>query len=395
MRKPGAGRALRLWPPTKVDGALTVAVTVLELLNMAFLRQSWPQTPFQGLTVPVAAYVVVLGVPLLWRQHAPWCVFVLLGVGTPLGMLLGIPLSSLGLLAAIYVIAAREQPRTSLPAAAAAMVLDLSAWAYAFRPQPFVSFLLGAAAVFLLAWLGGYRKRLRTLEELRRDRERDEEARRVVARERRQVARELHDILAHSMSVIAVQAAGGRRALPGSPEQAAQVLAQIQATSREGMAEVRRLLAVLRSEDAPAARESLAGLDQLDDLVEQVRRAGVRVTVEVRGTARPLDRSVDHSAYRILQEALTNVLRHGGPAEARLLLEYRAGVLRLEVVNRARRRRHEPPAAGSGLLGMRERAALVGGLLEAGPTADGGFRVVAILPLASVPGADGDLLEVE
>lgn len=370
------------------DAALAAFLTSCELLNMAFLRQSWPQTPFPGLTWPVAVYVILLGIPLVWRRRAPWAVLVILAISTPIGMLLGIPLSSLALLAALYEIAAREDVRVSGAAGAVVMVLDVTAWAYEFRPVPFVSFVLGAMAVFLLVWAGGWLARRRTLEELRRDQRREDEARRVVAEERRQVARELHDILAHSMSVIAVQAAGGRRSLPAHPGKASQVLEQIEATSREGMAEVRRLLTVLRSEDTPGNQDVLPGLDQLDDLAAQVRGAGVRLAVEVSGERRPLDTSVDHSAYRILQEALTNVLRHAGATDARLLLEYRSEVLRLEVANRTRGGRPgRLPSAGTGLLGMRERAALVGGLLEAGPSGEDGFRVVAILPLASVPGA--------
>ncbi len=373
--------------PFAGDALLAAFLTALELLNLGLLTQDWPQGVLRGSDAAVAAYVVLLGVPLVWRRHDPWAVLLALGVGTPIGMQLGIPLASLGLLAALYEVAARAEPRRSFPAGVAVMVVDLGAWVAEFRPTPTVPFTAGGAAVFLVAWGAGFLRRRVRLEQQRRDRDREEEARRVVARERRQVARELHDILAHSMSVIAVQAAGGRRVATRDPQRAAQALAQIEATSRESMAEVRRLLTVLRSDDdAPAAGDPPPGLAQLDALVAQMEAAGVPLVVQVAGERRPLDASVDHSAFRILQESLTNVLRHATGMPARVLLDYGPERLRLEVVNAVPPGAGQAPGpAGRGLLGMRERAALVGGLLEAGPTAEGGFQVAAVLPLASVP----------
>ena len=190
---------------------------------------------------------------------------------------------------------------------------------------------------------------------------------------------------AHHVSVMAIQAEAGQALLPGSPDQAAQVFGRIADTARLALGDLRRLLGLLAAEDdaADGSRTPQPGLDRLDDLVEQVRQAGLAVDVHVEGQATPLPAAVDVSAYRIVQEALTNVLRHAGSARAEVVVRYGAGAVVVEVTDDGEAdpsvASTDPP--GRGLVGMRERASLLGGSLEAGPRQSGGFRVLATLPV--------------
>jgi signal transduction histidine kinase len=183
------------------------------------------------------------------------------------------------------------------------------------------------------------------------------------------------------MSIIAVQSGVGVHVLDSQPEEARKALAAVEATSRQALVEMRRLLGVLRQEAEP--RGSLApapGLAEVEALAAEVARAGVRVEVRIEGTPCELPAGLDLSAYRIVQEALTNVVRHAGPATARVAVRYAPGRVALEVVDDG----HGPDdqdRGGLGIAGMRERAALYGGTLEAGPLPGGGFRVAASLPV--------------
>ncbi|GIH65295.1 sensor histidine kinase [Microbispora siamensis] len=211
-------------------------------------------------------------------------------------------------------------------------------------------------------------------------------AREAVAEERARIARELHDIVAHSVSVMTMQTGGVRLMLREDQERERQVLASIEETGRGAVDELRRMLGLLRGPMADPGPQ--AGLDRLDDLLDQVRAAGLDVTLEVRGDAVPLPAGLDLSAYRIVQEALTNALKHAGPTRATVSVDYRPGELHLEIVDlgpregRARARaRGAGQEGGHGLIGMRERASLFHGTLTAGPLASGGFGVRAVLPL--------------
>jgi signal transduction histidine kinase len=214
------------------------------------------------------------------------------------------------------------------------------------------------------------------------ERTRDEEARRRASEERMRIARELHDVLAHSISVINVQAGVALHLLDRQPEQARPALIVITQASKDALRELRATLGVLRSADDQDPRTPAPTLAQLDDLVATASTAGVRVQVNVTGAERPLPPGVDLAAYRIAQESLTNVARHARPATATLSIAYGAEELVVEVQDDGRT---APDARavreGHGLIGMRERAASVGGQLEAGPRPEGGFRVRARLPL--------------
>jgi signal transduction histidine kinase len=214
--------------------------------------------------------------------------------------------------------------------------------------------------------------------ELRADRlERAHES--AVAEERARIARELHDVIAHSVSVMTVQAGAARLLLDDDPERARSSLLSVENTGRQALADMRRLLGILRSADEGAALTPQPGIDDVPALVEQMRAAGLRAKLSIEGKRTQLAAGVDLTAYRIVQEALTNALKHAGPAPARVAVRYGRERLDVEVVNEGPLRGNGTP--GHGLIGMRERVALYGGTLSAAPTAEGGFRVHAQLPV--------------
>jgi len=247
----------------------------------------------------------------------------------------------------------------------------------------FVAMILGGA------WLAGgamryRRERERALRRLTVDleREREEKARAAVAEERVRIARELHDVVAHAISVIVLQARGGRRSLATDPEETREALDTIEATGSQALAEMRRLLGMLRRDDEQIALAPQPSLRHLDALAAQVREAGLPVDLSVEGEPIALPPGVDLSAYRIVQEALTNALKHAGPATARVLVRYRKDDLELEIADTGVAA-GASDGEGHGLVGMRERVSLYGGKIEAGPRDGGGFAVRARLPLDS------------
>jgi signal transduction histidine kinase len=212
--------------------------------------------------------------------------------------------------------------------------------------------------------------------------EREERARQAVAAERRRIARELHDVIAHNLSVAIIQLTAAQ---PDNDDTDRRVGAA-EVACRQALAEMRRLLGVLRVDEDEPQLSPAPGLASLDELVEATRHAGLELDVAIEGTpTRPPAAGVDLAAYRIVQEALTNALKHGGGASAHLAVRHRSDAIEIEVVNQ---RSHAPVATGNegrGLVGMRERVALYGGNLDAGPDAKGGFQVVATLPLDAAP----------
>ncbi len=212
-----------------------------------------------------------------------------------------------------------------------------------------------------------------------------EQVSRALADERAQIARDLHDIVAHAMSVIAVRSGVARMVIDSDPDQARDALAIIEITTRRALHEMRLLVGMLRDPGDQAAELSpVPGLADLDRLIADTAVAGVAAEVDIEGEARPLPPAADLSAYRIVQEALTNVVRHAGPTHARVRIGYRPTELNIEISDDGPRGQAPRPivraGSGHGLIGMRERAALFGGTLEAGPHA-GGFRVRASLPV--------------
>ena len=249
------------------------------------------------------------------------------------------------------------------------------------RPPPSLP-----AAVGVAAWLVAFavivelvKTRRERAAEFRRTRA--EESRRRAGEQRMAIARELHDVLAHHISLISVQAGVALHLMDEQPEQARTALTAIREASRESLGELRSVLELLRHGEEGAPRAPAPGLEALDALVERTSAAGLPVVVEVTGTARPLPAAVGLAAYRIVQEALTNVTRHAGrPATATVRLGYAPDQLTVEVTDDGPGA-EDTTGTGSGLLGMAERAAALGGQLDAGPRPDGGFRVVARLPV--------------
>jgi signal transduction histidine kinase len=251
--------------------------------------------------------------------------------------------------------------------------------------QPQVSDYVAVTVLYGGSWLVGQMVRQRTREAAehaaradRAEREREERAAHAVAEERTRIARELHDVVAHSISVIAVQTQAVRRRLDPALDREVADLRAVETTARQAMAEMRRLFGVLRADTERPALEPQPGLDQLDRLVAAARTAGTPVDVTVEGEPVPLPPGLDLAAYRIVQEALTNARRHAPGSPVRLRLGYTGGGLEVTVENDGTTP-PRPDGGGFGLVGMRERVALYGGELEAGPTAHG-FRVHAGLP---------------
>lgn len=216
------------------------------------------------------------------------------------------------------------------------------------------------------------------------ERERDLTAREAIVSERARIARELHDVVAHSVSVMVVQAQAGPRLL-ADPEQARGVFSSIEATGREALVELRRLLGVLRSGDDHAETAPQPGLQSLDTLLGQIRDTGLRVDLRIEGDPVTLPAGVDLSAYRIVQEALTNTLKHAGRAEAEVIVRYATGFVELEILDNGAGPQTHSNGSGHGIAGMRERVALYGGALETGSRNGHGFAIRARLPLAAEP----------
>jgi signal transduction histidine kinase len=210
--------------------------------------------------------------------------------------------------------------------------------------------------------------------------QRELQAQAAVEVERGRIARELHDVVAHNVSMIVVQAGAAARVLEGDQPDVRNALEVIAGTGRETVDEMRALLGVLRSDDGPTALKPQPGLADLEQLVSGVREAGLPVTVRIEGPQRPLPQAMDLSAFRIVQEALTNTLKHAGPAQAQVTVRYEDGLVTVEITDTG----HGPQGAqgtGHGLVGMRERVAMFGGELEAAGAEGGGFTVRARLPL--------------
>jgi len=236
----------------------------------------------------------------------------------------------------------------------------------------------------VIAWLvGAYMRELRERAS-RAEHEREERAAAAVASERARIARELHDIVAHNVSVMVVQAEAADEMLErDKPDRARTPIRQIEETGRAALVDMRRLLGILREGDSRPVFAPQPGIANLELLLAKVRESGLPVELEVRGEPEPLPPGVDLSAYRIVQEALTNTLKYAGPARARVLVRFAPGTLELEVVDDGAGADDNGANGGHGLVGMRERVSLFGGELEAGPGPQGGYRVRARLPLGA------------
>ncbi|HEX4755749.1 MAG TPA: histidine kinase [Candidatus Dormibacteraeota bacterium] len=345
-----------------------------------------------------AAFVLVgvAAVSLAWRRRYPLVVLAVtlacVVVYSLLGYVNGTAL--LDVMIAVYTVATMVPSRDAW-IAATVVVASLMAATAARNPfgalggGEFVIPFEVAAAVSLGVSFGSRRAYLRAVEERaeQAERTREEEAARRVDAERLRIARELHDAVAHTLSMINVQAGAAAHVAHAHPERAVEALEAIRLASKEGLREMRSIVNVLRQADEAEGTQPAPGLAMLDDLLATATRAGLSTTLHVEGAPRRLPATVDLAAYRIIQESLTNAVRHAGPATATVSLAWRDGWLLVDVRDTGHGAAANGQAAdgaaagaGHGLVGMRERAAAVGGTVEAGPWRGGGFAVTAALP---------------
>lgn len=338
--------------------------------------------------VPVAVVLLVLhSGSMLFRRKAPLAVMVL-NIATGLAIhALGYPVVVLGVapLVALYTVASRCDRVRSL--AALGVLVSTMATAVATQQTPGdVSTIIANALVFGVVWFLGESQRSRRayvaqLEErtAELERARDELAHRAVAEERLRIARELHDIVAHSMGLIAVQAGVGAHVIDDRPEEAKRSLKTIENASRSALSEIRRILGLLRSNGESADTEPSPGLADLSSLADEVSASGVDVELRFEPPPEPLPVGAELTMFRVVQEALTNVLKHARARRARVSVWFRDGVGRIEVIDDGVA--VSGYSNGHGIIGMRERVAMHGGTFEAGPLSEGGFRVAATIPI--------------
>ncbi|WP_105969003.1 sensor histidine kinase [Streptomyces geranii] len=316
------------------------------------------------------------------------CTVITLALGYLLTPLLLAPL-----MIALYRLAAATDPATTRVYGALTMAVVVTSGVF---DAPSTGILLlrtvGPVLWLMLPLVGGGRDRLRRdytdsvqARASYAERTREEEARLRVAEERMRIARELHDVVAHHMAVANAQAGTARHLAPNHPEQAMRLLDELSVTTSSALLELRATVGVLRQTGDPDTDplEPAPGLDRLPELIASCETAGVEVTVTTEGEPRPLSPGVDLTAYRIVQEALTNVTKHGAGNGARIRLTYSGSRLLVSVTNDASAGAPSVPGGGYGLMGMRERAHSVGGDLHAGPRPEGGFEVATALPLHS------------
>jgi signal transduction histidine kinase len=369
-----------------VDVVLATVVAAVLGVGMPFVHGDADSRSFDVLA---GVLVVVAGAVLALHRRAPMVVLAVTTTALALYSLRDYargPVYVTWIVATFAVSVARGPARAWVPAAVSSTLILASGFhAAGVVAALFVSW--AAGALLLGGSVRGRRAERAVMEERARHlvETREEEARRRVAEERVRIARDLHDSVAHSLTGISVQAGVGAHVLDERPEDARAALLAIKHASGEALAELRATLSMLRSNEA-APREPTAGLDRLPSLVKSSRAAGLPVDVVIEGDARPLPPSVDTTAFRIVQESLTNVIRHAGAARATVAVRHTAAGVEIEVTDDGRGAVDGTGGAdggggGHGLAGMRERVALLGGELYAGTRPSGGYRVRARLPL--------------
>ncbi len=356
------------------------------------------------------AFVVGMCAPIAARRTYPVRVFsVIIAAGGLEVLLLPRPVGSdVAVLVALYTLAAYQPRRVALPGLLVCLLgsaIAIARWApeHAIHDwwtlgEVLAVFWGPAVTVWLLGDMMRWRRSYyRELEEraARLERERDAQAQVAAAAERARIARELHDVVAHNVSVMVVQADGASYALDAAPERAREALAAISATGRQALAEMRSLLGVLRSASDPVTGSEAdlmpqPGIEQLSGLLEQARATGLPVSFTVEGVPWQLPQGTALTAYRVVQESLTNARKHGGPGvTATVTLRFRADEVAIVVTDDGKTRPKAGDGQGHGLVGMRERVELFGGTVTTGPRPGGGFRVMATLPARPLPSHGG------
>ncbi|HEY6310856.1 MAG TPA: sensor histidine kinase [Streptosporangiaceae bacterium] len=391
----GVAAAWQRWLASPVrDVVLALIVTfvlVLGSYSEGHPNQQFDLDQFHGHSAPhptaALMLVAVACLALAWRRRYPVTVLAVSVTAVAVYSLLGY-VNGAALIApvlALYAAATRVSARRAAAAAVGTLAVLMAATAAnnpfghisggGFDVIPFMvvaALFAGVAVANRRAYAASVRDRA------------EQDARQRIDEERLRIARELHDVVAHTMATINVQAGVAAHVLPTQPEAAADALQAIKTASKEGLRELRAILNVLRQADDADPVQPAPGTAQLDALIEGARRAGLQVTLTVTGEPYPLPAAVDLAAYRIVQESLTNVIRHAGPASAAVSLAYHDDELRIDVADTGQGPHASATGtAGHGLAGMRERAAAVGGTVQAGPRPGGGFLVAARLPIGS------------
>jgi signal transduction histidine kinase len=367
------------------DALLVAAIFVGSVADIFTVRQ---ESGWSGPRWLELLSAVLISAPLLWRRRLPIPVLAIVFAGGMIDVASVAPRQAgfepfVAELVAYYSLGAHETERRSVAAFAASIL-------FGAIPAAFLHETVGSVAPAIVftfaAWLIGliirsWRSRALALEHANRELEhqRELQAQAAVAVERGRIARELHDVIAHNVSMIVVQAGAAAQVLEGPQPHVRAALATIETTGRDTVDEMRRLLGVLRAEGDGTLLAPQPGLADLDQLMANVRDAGLQVEIRVEGEATPLPPALDLTAYRIAQEALTNAVKHAGSARAELVLRYEAGAIEIEVRDDGAGN-GTGVGTGHGLVGMKERVALWGGGLEAGRTV-GGWRVRARLPI--------------
>ena len=383
----------RTYRSTLADAALALllfAIGLWEVLG-APLADDLVQGPLALNLVAVA----LMTLPLAARRRAPLAVTAAVLGTIALRALAAEPLeilpSFLAALVAVYSVAAESTTGGSLFGLALALgAIEIAAAKGSggdASPDPLVAPII-VGAVWAVGRVAGSRYAgARAIERraVEHDRRREAEARAAVAAERRRIARELHDAVSHSLAMIAMQAGGAQGILRRQPERAEESLRSIELAAREGLTEMRRLLGLMGDDRDEPELSPQPEIARVETLIEGARGAGLEVSFTSEGEPRAVGPAIDLSAYRIVQEALTNAAKHAGRCRAAVVLRWEQRTLELEVINDGAPPSQEEPATGRGLIGMRERAALVGGELETGHRENGDFRVWARLPLERPP----------
>ncbi|MFL5792887.1 MAG: sensor histidine kinase [Actinomycetota bacterium] len=366
--------------PTDVAVAVLVGVAQLGLTTLAARHRT------DRLSLDLLSYLLLAVGPvaLLWRRRSPVGVLAVVMGACVLYFALGYPYGPawLALIVALWTAVTGGARRAAWVTTFVGLAVYFTLAAVVGRVEPInpatvaahTSSLLLVLAVAELAMAGRQRR-------LAADRTRAEEDRRRAGEERMRIARELHDVLAHNISLINVQAGVALHLMDEQPGQSRSALVAIKQASNDALGELRSVLDVLRQGDEAPPRSPSSGLAHLDSLVSGAGATGLEVRTRVEGTPRPLSAGTDLAAYRIIQEALTNVTRHAGPATASVLVRYTKDGLTVQVDDDGRGPSSPNGRGGNGILGMRERVAALGGDLDAGPRPGGGFRVLAHLPL--------------
>jgi signal transduction histidine kinase len=392
-------RRLLSLPPVAVDGSLAAAMVGVTI----WIGFDYDVAGFRDFDRQAILLTCLANLPLVLRRSMPMPVLLLTCLAAAWFFSEGyMPSFNLfGPLLALYTVVASQSLRRAVIGAAltAAVIFDSGLVVGIYSVPTAAAQAAVATAVACVFGAGARRladrneRLLELTEQLRRGRE--ELARAAVMEERVRIARELHDVVAHHMSVISVHAGLGRYVLSADPATVGDALDTIALTSRQAMQEMRRLLAVLRVATAQertdgSSDEPAPGLARLDDLAERVRAAGVPVEVKITGSVVALPPGADLCAYRVVQESLTNVLKHAGSAATTVAVDYQPGAVVIRVSDEGPGLTPAPAGRvpGHGLLGMRERASLYGGTLSTGPGPDGGFAVLLALPVPTP--AEGD-----